>query len=146
MIERGRHLVRFRAHDQAMELLEAPAAIHELDRHPVEQLLIRGLLSHLPEVVERRDDAAPHVVVPDAVDDDTRRQRVVARAEPFGEREPPARRLAVRTWNFGWRIPVGQDRRERRLHQRTLAVWIAADEEIRRRRLVSTRTSNSRAW
>src|SRR5207245_7837084 len=62
--------------------------------------------------------------------------RVGARAEPSAGREPPARRLAVRTWNFGRRIPVGQDRRKRRLHQRTLAVWIAADEEIRRRRLV----------
>src|SRR5205823_4078360 len=85
---------------------------------------------------ERGDGPPPKEVEPAAVNENGCGRGFGRPTEKLGVREPPARRLAVRTWNFGRRIPVGQDRRQRRLHQRTLAVWIAADEEIRRRRLV----------
>jgi len=49
-----------RAH-QLVDLLHAPAAVHEFDRQPVQQILMRGRLAHLPEVLEGRDDAAPEV-------------------------------------------------------------------------------------
>ena len=64
VIERRRHLIGLGGHHQPVELLEAPALVHELHGQPVEQFGMRRLLSHLAEVVERRDDAAAEVVTP----------------------------------------------------------------------------------
>ncbi len=93
-----------------MELLDAPAPLHELDGQPVEQLRMRRLLAHLAEVVERRDDAAAEVVVPHAVDDHARGERILGRPDPLGERQPPSRRAAIGTRNLGRVLAVQSPR------------------------------------
>src|SRR5690242_3031869 len=101
---------------------------------------MRRRVAHLAEVVERADDAASEVVMPDAIDDDARGKRVLPRREPFGERETASRRAAIRPRNLGGRAAVGGGGDEARLHLRTLVVGIAAQQEEGRRRLVATRT------
>ena len=122
VIEDRRHLVGLGRHHQLVDLLDAPAAVHELDRQPVEQLRMRRLLAHLAEVVERRDDAAAEVMLPEPIDDHARGQRIVRRREPLGERQPPARRAAVGPRNLGRRFAVHRHAEEARLHQRAVAL------------------------
>ncbi len=52
-------------------------------------------VSHLAEIIESSDDAAAEVVMPDAIDDELRRQGVVTRRDPLGERETSTRRSSV---------------------------------------------------
>ena len=96
VVELRRHLVGLRRHDQPVHLLDAPAAVHELDRQPVEQLRMRRLLAHLAEVIERRHDAAAEMMMPDAIDDHARGQRIVRRRQPLRQRPPAARRCGRR--------------------------------------------------
>src|SRR5688572_19915297 len=113
-----------------MELLETPPALHELDGEPVQQFGMGRLLTHLAEIVDCRHDAAAEVMVPHPVDDDARGQRILRRRDPLGERETAARGLAVRARDFRGVLAVERHLDEPRLHQRTTAVWIAADEEM----------------
>jgi hypothetical protein len=67
-----------------MELLHAPAALHEFDREPIEQLGVRRLFAHLAEVVDRRDDPPAEMVMPGAIDDHSRGQGILLRRDPLG--------------------------------------------------------------
>ena len=98
-----------------------------------------GRLAHLAEVLERGDDAAAEMLLPEAIDDDPRGHRILRRGDPLREREPAARRVAVGARNFGRRIAVGDDVDEARLHLRAVALDVAANQEIRRRHLVAAR-------
>ena len=74
-----------------MHLLDAPAAVHELHGQPVQQFGMRRGVTHLAEVVQRADDAAAKVVVPDAIDDHSRCERIVARGDPLRQRQSTTR-------------------------------------------------------
>ena len=50
--------------------------------------------SHLSEVIRRGDDALAEMVLPHAVDDHSRRQRIVAAGQPLRESQPIARRFS----------------------------------------------------
>ena len=56
--------------DEAMERLDVPARLHELDGEPVEQLRVRRDRALRAEVLARLDDAAPEVLLPETVDED----------------------------------------------------------------------------
>src|SRR5260370_31928254 len=122
-----------------MHLLDAPAAAHELHGQPVEQFGVRGLLAHLAEIIQRRDDALPEMVAPDAIDHHPRGQRIFPRAEPFGQRPSSPRSAAIRRRIFHWWIAVIDYADKSGLHQWSAAFRIAADQEIRRRRLIAAR-------
>ena len=83
-------LVSARSHHQTMDRLHVPVAIHELDREPVQQFRMRRRFSALAEVEYGGDQRLAEVAQPDVIDRDPRRQRIVLRGDPAGEREPPA--------------------------------------------------------
>ena len=72
-----------------MQVLQAPAVLHELDREPVEQFRVRGPFAADAEVVGRAHQALAEVPLPDAVDDDAGRERVVRRGDPLGQGRAP---------------------------------------------------------
>ena len=76
-------------------MLDVPAAFHELDRQPVEQLLIHGRLALRADVVEDFRNPGSKKHLPQAVHEYTRRQRIVATGHPIREIEP-RQPLAVR--------------------------------------------------
>src|SRR5271155_5313944 len=69
-------------------MLEAPAAVHQLDSQPVEQFgMRRGLALHA-EVLAGRDDPGPEIGLPDPVDDRPRGGGRLAVDQPSGECQP----------------------------------------------------------
>ena len=70
-------MIRRRGHDQTMHLLHAPAAGNELGRQPVEQFRMTGRLASQAEVVWRVDQTTTETLLPHAVDDDSRCERIV---------------------------------------------------------------------
>ena len=85
-----------RGHDQAVDLLEAPAALHELAGQPVEQLRMARRRSLGAEVVVGLDQAAAEVGLPDPVDRHPGRQRIAAIDQPPGQVHPVGRRARAR--------------------------------------------------
>ena len=81
--------VRGARDDEPVQVLQRLVAAAQPRGEPVEQLGVGGQLPHLPEVVRRRDEAAPEVVVPDAVRDRAPRERVVGVRDPARERQAP---------------------------------------------------------
>jgi hypothetical protein len=65
--------------------------IHELDRQPIEQFRVRRKPTLDAEVVLGLDQPAAEELLPGAVDDDPRGERVVGGDEPFCEFEPGRR-------------------------------------------------------
>ena len=53
--------------------LDRPAVADEAVGEVIEQFRMRRRLAEHAEVIDRRDDAAAEQVMPDAIDDDTRR-------------------------------------------------------------------------
>ena len=101
---------------------------------------MRGRFAHLAEVLERGDDAAAEVLLPEPVDDDPGGERVVGRGDPARQGEAPARGAPVGPRDLGGRIAARDHLHEPRLHLRAAALDVAADQEIRRRRLVASGT------
>src|SRR5258708_7003053 len=66
-----------------------------------------------------------------------RRQRILRRRDPLRGREAGARRAAVGPRNLGRRIAERDDVDEAGLHLRAVALDVAADQEVRRRRLIA---------
>ena len=66
-----------------MDVLEAPATVDQLSRQPVENVWVRGLLSRKTKIVRRTHQALAHIVLPDAIDDHPRRQRILWAGNPF---------------------------------------------------------------
>ena len=91
--------IRGRHHDQSMQFLDRPAALHELDGQPIEQLGMRRPCAAVAEIVRRRDEARAEMLLPDAVDDDPRGPRVVGRSDPVRQR---ADRRPVVLSRGGW--------------------------------------------
>src|SRR6516162_4127435 len=96
-----------------------------------------GRLAHFAEVIQRRYDARPKMVAPDAIDDHASRERVFRRAKPFCKSSSSARSVAVRRRILNRRVPVCNHADESRLHERPPALRIAADQEIGWRRLIA---------
>ena len=138
LVRRG-HLVGLGRHHQAVHLFDAPAFARKLNRQPVEELGVGGWVTHHTEVVERGDDAASEVMVPDPVHEHTCGQRVPLGGQPLREREAPAGRAPVGPGNFRRRIAVGRDLDETRRHHRSQVERVAADEKVTRRNLVPSR-------
>ena len=111
-------------------MLEAPAAVHELDGQPVEQLGMRRRLALRAEVFAGRHEPGAEIGLPDPVDERPRRRRRVA-ARPATSRTsgamPAAPLRAAGCRNAGTPGVDGL----RRLEE------IAALEHVRRARLLA---------
>src|SRR5262245_38281888 len=86
----------------------------------------------LAEVIQGSYDPASEMMMPDAIDDHARRERVVARAEPPGQRETPARSTVMRGLCLDGMLTRIHHHWETRLHQRAVAVHVPVIEEIGR--------------
>ena len=75
----------------AVEALDVPAALAEIDGQPVEQLRVRGRFALAAEIVGGLDQAHAENLLPHAVDGHARGERVVFGEEPAGEAEAIAR-------------------------------------------------------
>ena len=71
--------------DQPVQLLDRPTLVDELERQIVEQLGMAGPSSGHAEVVRRGHQPLAEVVLPDAVDEHARKERVRRRRDPAGE-------------------------------------------------------------
>ena len=79
---RGLHPVGPRRDDQPVQVLQAPAGLHELDGQPVEQFGMGRGLAVEAEVEDRLDQRRAEVPHPDVIDRDPGRQRVVRIGDP----------------------------------------------------------------
>src|SRR5262245_37955043 len=93
----------------------APSAFDELDRQPIEQRGMRRLLAARTEIFRRRDQPRADILLPDAVDDHARRQRIVFVHDPFRQTQTVWRRVfregMKRGWgsrrdDVGWPLPI----------------------------------------
>jgi hypothetical protein len=73
-----------------MHRLDRPAALDEAAGQPVEQLRMGGRLSQAPEIARRAHEALPEMVLPEAVDQDARRERMLGGGQPARELQPAA--------------------------------------------------------
>ena len=106
------------------EALHVPARLAEIDRQPVEQFGMRRQLARDAEVAAGAHDARAEHLLPEAVDGDARRQRMLRPQQPLGEAEPVARQV---------RRHRRQGVRRRRLHLVAALVVLAAEQHVRLR-------------
>ncbi len=76
-------------------LMLQPSSTKRL-RQPIEQFRMAGRLAELAEIAGRRHQAPAEMILPDAIDDDARRQRMIRARQPIGQRRAPARRCPGR--------------------------------------------------
>src|SRR5438132_827459 len=70
-----------------MQMLEAPAAFHQLDGQPVEQLRMRRRFALRAQVFTGADDPGTEISLPDPVDNRSSRRRRLTVDHPAGERQ-----------------------------------------------------------
>ena len=76
--------------NEAMNVLHLPAALHKTGRQPIEQLWVGGRLSQGAEVVRRRHQSSPEVMLPDPVRDDAGRERIGRLRDPVRQSKTPS--------------------------------------------------------
>ena len=94
--------------DQPVQRLDAPATLAELDRQPIEQLAMYGVLALHAKILGGADDAGAEEMLPHPVDLHARGQRMFGRDEPLRQTEPILRGI------------LRQRRQERRRGERDL--------------------------
>ena len=122
-------LIRGGEHDQAMQRLQLPAATDQFAREIVEQFRMRWRAALDAEVIDRRDDALPEMLLPDAVHDHPREQ---VSGSALGVRHPvPERhaRVAFRRREPALRLLRRQHLDESRRGLALLAVHFAAPQQ-----------------
>ena len=73
-----------RTKNDSMELFDAPSIANELMSKPVQEFWMRGVLSLPAKVTGGGHKALTEMLLPNAVDENTRGQRVVRIRNPFG--------------------------------------------------------------
>src|SRR4051812_9700303 len=84
-INARRLLVGGRQKHQSVNRLQTPIVFHELVRQPIEQLGMRRRLTHRAEIVARRDDSLAEMMLPKAVDNNSRGERMIGQRQPAGQ-------------------------------------------------------------
>src|SRR6187431_2533594 len=85
-----------------MQLFHRPSLAHEGRRQPVEQFRIRWLCTGQSEVIRCADEALAKMLLPDAINDYARRQRIAGRDNPVSQGGASAARLWT-GWLRDWR-------------------------------------------
>jgi hypothetical protein len=78
-----------RHQDELVDVFEAPFVRDEFAGEEVEQLGMRGTCSIDSEVAGRLNKAGAEVIMPEAIDDDTRGQRICGIGDPVSEGQTP---------------------------------------------------------
>ena len=78
-----------RRQDQSVQFFQAVATVAKPDGEPLQQLRVRRPAAVEAQVVRSVDQACAEVVMPDAVNDDSREERVVFMSDPRSELAPP---------------------------------------------------------
>ena len=122
-------------HDQPVHCLEAPVTCRERGCQPVEQLGVGRLPPETAEVVRRRRQTAPEVVLPQAVRHHPGGAQVAVVSDPAGQGTTAAGGGGVGGSLHKPRVGVAEDEREPGLHPFRRRVRVAADQHLGRRRL-----------
>ena len=85
----GRLLIGRRGQHQPVHLLDAPATLDEGVGQPIEQFGVRGALAVDAKVGSGGDDAAPKVLLPNAIHYHARGEGIFRRSNPLGQRRAP---------------------------------------------------------
>ena len=78
-------------HHEPQHVLEIPASVVQLDGQPIEQLRVGRLLSLQAKILRRANQPRAEDALPDAVDQHTGDDRLLAAGEPLGQAKPVAR-------------------------------------------------------
>ena len=81
----GRLAIGGRGDHQFEKPFHVPARFAELDRQPIEQFRMRRQLAADAEVAGGADQARAEHFLPEAIDGDARRQRMIGAQQPLGE-------------------------------------------------------------
>ena len=100
----------------------------------------------LAEVAGSAYDALSEVVLPDAINHDAGRQRIVFRSDPFSEVPSPPARLCLRRRLGETRLRPGGHGQHAGAHNGSLGARIAPMEEVRRQRIATLFGDGSRGW
>src|SRR5262249_14998388 len=117
-----RLLIGRRHHHAFHRLLDIPAVGAELQREPVQQLWMAGWLTLSAEVVARRHQARAEALLPEAIDRDASRKRILRSEQPLGEAESVLAGARRQRRQEAWRVA---------LDLRTLLIVLAALEHVR---------------
>ena len=71
-------------HDLFNKMLGAPVVIDEVAAEPVEELGMGGEVALQAEVFRRADEAISEELLPDTIDVNAGRERVIGKSEPLG--------------------------------------------------------------
>ena len=97
--------------DEAVNVAQIPAAVHQFTREPFEQFGMRGRLALQAEVTGRADDATAKMPTPKPVHDDTGGQwpgSLFHIREPQGERGAVGAKIARCWFRIGLKLVAGQ--------------------------------------
>ena len=109
-------------HDPAVQGLEFPTAIHKLGREPVEQFGMARSLAQFAEVTGIECQPGPKMVLPKAVRNHARAERVFGIGQPTGERRASPCGLRVGSGRFDRCITGIQDRKKTRWNRPLFAI------------------------
>jgi hypothetical protein len=121
-------LIRLARHDGLDEALHIPAALHEIDGEPVEQLGMRGALALQAEIIRRAHQTGTEEHLPHMIHEHAGRERVLLRRDPLREAD------AVLRESF-W--PGRDGRRHAARHHIAFFVPNASQEHMRVPRLLA---------
>ena len=84
------HSIRCAGHHQPVYLFQAPAVFHECRRQPVEQFGMCRLVAEAAKVARVRRQPATEMLLPQAVHQHARGERIFRRSNPVRQRRAPA--------------------------------------------------------
>ena len=119
-----------------MHLFDAPAAFDEGVGQPVEQFGVRGAFAVDAKVGSGGDDAAPKVLLPNAIHHHPRREWIFRRGDPLGQRRAPTagRELPVAVaLDRGGLSLAGDGRKKTSFHHLARLAIVTADQNPRGR-------------
>src|SRR5437868_2446720 len=91
-----------------MELLEAPAFLHELARQPIEKLRMRWTFALQSKVARRCDDSAAKMILPDAIYHHASGQWIIRISQNICQSRAPSAGALLCDWNHLRRIRIEQ--------------------------------------
>src|SRR4026209_2167691 len=87
-------LIGIGSQNQPVQCLEAPFLFHELGCQKIQQLWMRGPVAVDAKVAGCPNQSFAEMVLPNAVYDDTRSQRILGAGDPFSQGLAPSRTTA----------------------------------------------------
>ena len=83
--------------DQPLNVLQIPARLNQLGGQPIEQFRMRRRLGLHAQIVGRLHQSDAEVMLPQSIDDNARRERILRAHEPSRQAQPISRRIGRQT-------------------------------------------------